>query len=162
MNKILKYLYAKKKRIEKILGQAKTGKPFRAIAFRGVSEKTPIDEGMYGKGTYYTLDIDYAKQYAEAGKNGMLIICEVYLKNPFVGMVWEVEALGYSAYRNAIEKGKKIKEAREAFSIAITETLKSKGYDGIIIKDDMEVIVFDNRNTRVIKVLEIKNLRKES
>jgi len=136
----------KAKRIRGILEGAKTGEPFRAIVYRGVSDRTPVDEGIYGKGTYYTLSIDYAKEYARMGKNGKVIVKEIYLKKPYVGTAVEVEALGYSAIEKAIKEGKGVREQREAFSRAITEKLKSMGYDGIIIRDGSDIVVFDDKD----------------
>jgi hypothetical protein len=43
-------------RIRRVLTCAETGKLFKVIAYRGVSERTPVDEGMYGKGTYFTFE----------------------------------------------------------------------------------------------------------
>jgi hypothetical protein len=145
-DKELEVVREKARRIRSILEGAKTGEPFRAIVYRGVSDKTPVDEGIYGKGTYYTLNVDYAREYARIGRNGRVIVKEIYLRNPFVGTAGEVEALGCSAVENAIKEGKGVREQREAFSRAITEKLKSMGYDGIIIRDGNDIVVFDDKD----------------
>ena len=142
----LEVVREKVERIRSILDKASTGKPFKAVVYRGISDETPVDEGIYGKGTYYTLNIDYAKEYAGIGKNGKVIVKEIYLKNPYVGTAGEIEAFGYSAIEKAIKEGKGVKEQREAFSRAITEKLKSMGYDGIVIKDGNDIVVFDDKD----------------
>ena len=42
---------------------------WKNIAFRGERKGvTPVDEGIFGKGTYYTTDINYAAQYGKTHK----------------------------------------------------------------------------------------------
>ena len=142
----LEAIREKAKRIRGILEGAKTGEPFKATAYREVSDRTPVDEGMYGKGVYYTLNMDYAKEYERIGRNGRVIVKEIYLKKPYVGTAEEVETLGYLAVEKAIKEGKGVREQREAFSTAITEKLKSMGYDGIIIRDGSDIVVFDDKD----------------
>lgn len=115
-----------------------TGKPYQVRAFRGVSEKTPVDEGMYGKGTYYTTSEEYAAGFGEVGAY------DIKLKNPYVASTNEVEELGRSAREQAIAEGKSIVEQNEIASQTIRDILEKRGHDGIVMPyaTGQEIIVF--------------------
>lgn len=104
--------------------------PIKMKLWRGESKRTPVDEGMYGKGTYFTPHRHYAEGYALEGK---LVEAEVFLKTPFVGEYNEVKELGRAAKQSVFEAGGTLPEANRASSIAIRKTLEEQGYDGIII-----------------------------
>ena len=57
---------------------------FDEILYRGTSEVTPTDYGIFGKGTYFTPSIRHAEGYAQRGipGEGKLIKQRVILKNP--------------------------------------------------------------------------------
>jgi len=108
----------------------KNRQPIKMKLWRGESKRTPVDEGMYGKGIYFSPHRHYAEGYAYGGK---LIEAEVFLKTPFVGEYNEVKELGRAAKQAVFEAGGTIPEANRASSIAIRKTLEEQGYDGIII-----------------------------
>ena len=119
---------------------AEVGKPYIGTIYRGTTQATPVDEGMYGKGTYYTTSRDYASQFGEVKE------VTVSLEKPFVtSSSSEIEAFGNEAFIKAREAGMSYREALEARSRAIRENLEAQGYDGIVFKEtpkSHQIVVF--------------------
>lgn len=92
-----------------------TGKPFTAVAYRGTSEKTPNDPGIYSQGTHYTTSKDYADAYGEK-RGGKTIKSELTLQNPFVATPSEMTRLHHGLS-----------------PVQIMEKLQGMGHDGIVI-----------------------------
>jgi len=124
-----------------------TGKPYTATVYRGYKEGgAPVDEGLFGKGTYYTTNKEYAETYD--GKEVMT----VNLKNPFVIKTQqEAEAFWNETTRparqEAINEGKTVEEADELAAQAATDYLKKRGHDGLVARDIIEkgdeIVVFE-------------------
>ena len=118
------------------------GKPYTATVYRGTSEQTPVDEGMYGKGIYYTTDQAYAADY------GTVTTHKLSLKKAFVPTsVYVLEELGNPARIKAKQEGKSIPIQEELASRLIRETLERQGYDGIVLVEGLtggpdEVVTF--------------------
>jgi hypothetical protein len=95
---------------------------FTANVYRGISDKTPNDPGIYAEGTHYTTSKDYADTYGRL-RGGKTIEARVELKRPFVttpeGMVrWHMEqgfGLSNAAARTRVR-------------------LEELGYDGVVIR----------------------------
>lgn len=128
------------------------GKPYDKVLYRGISAEKPIDEGLYGKGTYFSNSETYSARY------GRLVTKRVVLKKPFITKPSEIEELGREAGEKARKEGKGQAEQLEAISLSIREKLEAQGYDGIVIKGQVgefvstavkkpeayeEVVVFD-------------------
>jgi len=139
--------------IPKVTGVSEiaTGKPYTAIVYRGYKVGgTPTDEGLFGKGTYYTTSQEYAETYD--GKEVMA----VNLKNPFV-IQTQQEAENFwnevtrPVRQEALEAGKTVQEADELAAQAAREWLESQGYDGLIARDIIEkgdeIVVFEPKKT---------------
>jgi len=126
--------------VRKEVANPKTGQPYETTLFRGVSSKGgATDEGMYGKGTYYTTDPNYAKNYTEelvGGKvvqTGKVLEHRVRLENPFIATSSQLDNIGRPAFEEARKAGKNYKEADEIKSQAIRNELEKQGYDGIVL-----------------------------
>jgi len=127
--------------------QITTGQPYTTTVFRGYKVKgEAVDEGLFGKGTYYTTNKEYAETYD--GKEVMT----VNLKNPFViNTHQEAETFWNEHTRpvreKAINEGKTVEEADELAAQAAREWLESQGYDGLIARNIIapgdEVVVFE-------------------
>ena len=95
---------------------------FTANVYRGISDKTPNDPGIYAEGTHYTTSKEYADTYGRL-RGGKTIEARVELKRPFVttpeGMVrWHMEqgfGLSNAAARTRVR-------------------LEELGYDGVVIR----------------------------
>jgi len=123
-----------------------TSQEYTATVYRGYKEGgAPVDEGLFGKGTYYTTSQEYAETYD--GKEVMT----VNLKNPFV-IQTQAEAENFwnettrPARQKAIEEGKTIEEADELAAQAARDYLEKQGYDGLIARNIIEkgdeIVVF--------------------
>ena len=131
--------------------QIVTGQAYTATVFRGYKPGTaPTDEGLFGKGTYYTTSQEYAETYD--GKEVMT----VNLSNPFViNTQQEAEAFWNEHTRpvrqQALEEGKTVEEADELAAQAARAWLESQGYDGLIARNIIEkgdeIVVFEPQKT---------------
>lgn len=101
-----------------------TGKPLAVTVYRGISG-TPADPGDLGRGTYYTSDPSYAKQY------GRLTSDKIKLRNPLVLKGNDALKL-ISEYKTVEEQ---VLKKREKNSARLTFELLKKGYDGIVAFD---------------------------
>jgi len=138
------------------LPEITTGQPYTATVYRGYKvEGQPLDEGLYGKGTYYTTNREYAETYD--GKEVMT----VNLKNPFViNSHAEAEAFWNETTRpareQALNEGKTVEEADELAARAAREWLESRGYDGLIARNIIapgdEIVVFEPEKSVGAKV----------
>jgi len=127
-----------------------TGKPYTATVFRGYKPgMPPTDEGLFGKGTYYTTNREYAETYD--GKEVM----QVTLNNPFViNSQKEAEAFWDEHTRpvreKALNEGKTVKEADELAAQAARQWLESQGYDGLVARNIIasgdEIVVFERKS----------------
>jgi len=123
-----------------------TGQEYAATVYRGYKVGgEAVDEGLFGKGTYYTTSQEYAETYD--GKE----VTTVNLKNPFViNTQQEAEAFWNETTRpareQAIREGKTVEEADELAARAARDYLESRGYDGLIARNIIEkgdeVVVF--------------------
>ena len=125
-----------------------SGQPYKAEVYRGVKDRGPTDEGLYGKGTYFTTNEEYAKQYGEVKKS------TVELKNPFVIKNQEEANAFFNevtrpAREKALSENKSIQEADEFAAQEARKYLEDQGYDGIvaqnIIERGDEVVVFEEQ-----------------
>ncbi|MCK5547719.1 MAG: hypothetical protein KAI64_01805, partial [Thermoplasmata archaeon] len=137
----------------------KKEEPVTLKLWRGEAEHTPVDEGMYGKGTYFTPHRHYAEGFAHGGK---LIEAEVTLNKPFVAPTNEVRDLGRDAKRAVREAGGSMREANDASAKNIRWILEEMGYDGIIMVSGdydlrpntvTEVVVFDRDSYKPISIV---------
>ena len=136
--------------------EIKTGHVYLADVFRGMKEGAPTDEGLFGKGTYYTTNEEYAAGYGEVHK------AKVKLYNPFV-INNQAEAQAFwdkftkPERKKAIDAGKTSKEANEIASMKAHKKLVDLGYDGVIARNIQEkgdeVVVFDV--SKAMKVMPI-------
>jgi len=94
---------------------AKTGKPFTAKAYRGISPKTPNDKGIYSEGEHWTTSKDYADTYGDK-RGGKTHESEITLQNPFVATPSEMTRLHHGLS-----------------SRQVREKLQAAGHDGVII-----------------------------
>ena len=130
-----------------VIPEIATGKPYSATVYRGYKiGEAPADVGLFGKGTYYTTNKEYAETYD--GKEVMA----VNLKNPFViNTHQEAETFWNETTRPAREKalneGKTVEEANELAARAARDWLESRGYDGLIARNIIEkgdeIVVFE-------------------
>jgi len=138
-----------------------TGQPYESRVYRGESPLTPVDEGAYGKGTYFTQEREYAEGYGggtaremeaaglavpEADKGGRVIATHVHLDNPFV--VTDPARLRHLIGPVPREwKSLSDSEIANRESQSIHSILKQRGHDGIVIRwtpfSTDEVVVFD-------------------
>jgi len=133
-------------KVTPVTPEVTTGKPYTATVYRGYKVGgAPVDEGLFGKGTYYTTSKEYAETYD--GKEVMTVT----LKNPFViNTQQEAETFWNETTRpareQAINEGKTVEEADELAAQAARAWLESKGYDGLIARNIIEkgdeVVVF--------------------
>lgn len=108
------------------------GEPYSRTLWRGVRKTgSPTDEGMFGKGTYYTTNRDYAVNYSLP--EGKVVEHHITLKNPYVAHGGEVQALGSEIFSKALREGKGYPKALELKSQYIRDTLEGQGYDGIVM-----------------------------
>jgi len=128
----------------KWLKNKKLNESYTNIVYRGVSKHTPVDEGMYGKGTYFTTKKEYAKNYGDVFK------ATVNLENPYfstlLGIDNIVEDWAIKNFNRVKKKEITYKQYLDEKSQEITNRLKQKGYDGVIISDS-EVVVFDPKKS---------------
>ena len=143
-----------------IIPEIATGQEYTATVYRGYKvEGAPVDEGLFGKGTYYTTNREYAETYD--GKE----VISVTLKNPFViNNQQEADAFWNETTRparqKAINEGKTVVEADELAAQAAREWLESRGYDGLIARGIIapgdEVVVFEpEKAVRVPKAKDV-------
>jgi len=131
------------------------GKAVSAKLYRGISKGGPIDEGMYGKGKYYSPSERAAEGYAvDYGKGkGKVISKNVELTNAFVGTSVEIDKIAEEAVirspkfvDNTFAKMSEVEKA-EFRSVELTKFLKDKGYDGVVMTDNrgnyLEVVDFE-------------------
>jgi len=130
----------------------KHGEPWTGSAYRGEGPKGPVDEGLYGKGTYLSQNRGYAYRMQEkSGGEGPPSVYQVSLKKPYVSETGvEVSRLGDTARLAAKARGESAGEQNEAASRAIRDHLEAEGYDGIIVgttprSGASEIVVFDPR-----------------
>lgn len=137
--------------ITPVISEIITGQPYTAIVYRGYKVGgAPTDEGLFGKGTYYSTNKEYAETYD--GKEVMT----VNLKNPFV-INTQAEAENFwnevtrPVRQEALEAGKTVQEADELAAQAARQWLESQGYDGLIARNIIEkgdeVVVFEPKKT---------------
>jgi hypothetical protein len=118
------------------------------VYYRGESSLGPVDEGMYGKGMYFTSDKSYAEAYAQKGVPGVtgeLIERRINLKNPFITTKDGAELKQIRNKSMVSSKGMPYKERQELAAQAIRDEIESRGHDGIILKygkANEEVVVF--------------------
>lgn len=94
------------------------------------------DEGFAGKGIYFTDAPDIAAQYAK-GDEGRLIEASVSIKKPLI--VRDYPEINEVA---GLPKGRRVDDLN--FSEKLTDAIKAKGYDGIIVRD------FDKKLNRIV------------
>lgn len=119
------------------------GKPFKAVVFRGISEKTPIATGL-AEGTHYTTDKKLAQSFAEDYGKGKLIEKKITLKNPLY--LTDESRFGAEADKIIAEEEAKgavysQKERDKRAATIMRETLEKQGYDGIVYNEGKEIIV---------------------
>lgn len=135
-------------------------KPYSATLYRGIQKAGPVDEGMYGKGTYYSPVREIAAGYtADFGEGvGELIEKKVTLKNPLRVNYAEIHAFGDAALLdtgNMEAYNKMILSAQRDFrSNAIRTLAERRGHDGILVTDYKgnvkEVVVFGRETALMI------------
>ena len=122
-----------------------TGTPYVATVYRGVKPGVaPVDSGLFGKGAYYTSNLNYAKTYGEVSS------IKVTLNNPRVISSQAEADTFWGAYRkmkqDAILQGKTVVEADDLVSKAMRHDLEVAGHDGLIARNIIEtgdeVVVF--------------------
>jgi hypothetical protein len=115
--------------------QIETGRPYTATVYRGSKVGVPpVDEGLYGKGTYYTTNSEYAKTYGEVETS------VIKLKNPYVIKTQEEADTFWNgvtrpARNEAIKEGKTSKEINEIAATTARKYLENKGYDGLVARN---------------------------
>lgn len=118
--------------------EVESGKPYKSVVYRGAKEGVgPVDEGLFGKGTYFSSNPKYAQTY------GDITVSEIELKNPFV-IKSQQEArefwntFSYPKKQEILNRGGTMKEADEAAAKAMRDSLEKLGYDGIVARDIIE------------------------
>ena len=127
-----------------------TGREYSTTVYRGAKEGgVPVYVGLYGKGTYYTTNREYAETY------GVIEASTVSLKNPFVIKSQQEYDDFQAKYRlvkqEAVNQGKTPQEAEELAATQMREDFEAAGYDGVIARDIIErgdeVVVFDPKKS---------------
>ena len=139
-----------------------TQKPYSCIAYHGSATKFnsfnlrhfgKTDDGMFGKGIYFTNNKSIANCF---GENNYLYKCRITINNPYVidntGTVNGDSSPDAEQYYNMTNKDNSILEAR--------------GYDGIISKNEEwtgtntiiadQYIVFDPSQIEILEIIENK------
>lgn len=140
-------------------------------AFHGTPEKfdkfdisksgKSTDSGMFGKGFYFTNDINEAKTYSTRnGKTGEVKDVVLNLKNPLV-LNSKSDIPKINVPMETIEQ---MRNADKNYSEAFTQYLKNNGYDGVIDKisgNKIQYVVLDNSQIKTKKeLLDIWNKNK--
>ena len=129
-----------------------TGKASRMTLYRGVSEVTPFDKGWFAEGETWGTQ-ETAQWYAEAGGKGQVLEANIKLTNPYVitvtdeGKIVGNKALEGVANRARAKVGATTPEAEDAARKAVTNYIKRKGYNELVVYTDdgelREVVLFD-------------------
>lgn len=132
--------YPVAKPLEKIVEKIAPKVKYERVMYRGTRGK-PVDEGMYGKGTYFSSSEEYAAQFGEVTTS------RVTLQKPFQPKtIGELDDIGNPIWLKAREKGLSYNDALEAKSQGIRSQLEKQGYDGIVLPKTpsgyQEAIVF--------------------
>lgn len=114
------------------------------------------DSGMFGKGFYFTADYDYAEMFSEENPNNKPRVFFLNITNPF-----EISAISAPASEIAnklIDLGVSVDfdyRGLEAHEFAnkfgnkrFSDTLQELGYDGVIVNDGFEYVVFDQNQMK--------------
>ena len=111
-------------------------KPFNAVVYRGISEKTPISTGI-AEGIHYTTNKKLAQSFAEDYGKGELIEEELTLKNPFY--LTDESRFGFDELEGISHEDRR---EGESLPSLMTRVLRERGYDGIVYEEGKEIIVF--------------------
>lgn len=130
-------------------------KPYKKTLHRGISPEGSTDEGMHGKGTYYTANKNYAENYARTnkGRTGKVLTHKIKLKKPLIITHGNAKLDNIRSKSMVESKGKPYKERQEIASRDIRKKVEKQGYDGIVLrwsgkgKQD-EVVVFHPKRAR--------------
>ena len=144
---------AERKKLEGSLGveaapaKVEGVKPFTATVYKGIKDKglaATESAAVYGKGTYYTTELETAKQYGPDVKKS-----EVTLQKPLQVTESEINNLinqvEYKQADPSLPQQVKIDMEEENKITAFRQQLEEQGYDGIVIdkgKAGKEIIVF--------------------
>ncbi len=114
------------------------------------------DEGLFGRGFYFSTNKATADGYA--GENGETMPVFLKIKNPWWGngrkMQEVLEQLGIdesTLTTRTIDKRTHVVAPLQNFSGVFSSRLKDKGFDSVIVqhgKHDYEIVVFDNKNIK--------------
>lgn len=119
----------------------KTGEPFSVTAFRGTSERTPVDTGWYGAGRYFTTSSTYARQYGGIGGYN------ITLANPYVVSGRKALAAFDAEFAAPVREkyGTKIDfvSMDKEVSGDIRRELMARGHDGVVIRPHSNFTGFD-------------------
>ena len=104
------------------------GKPFQGIVWRGTGKHTPVDEGMWGKGTYFSSHKQIAEGYGDVQQH------HLHLQKPYVprtpGDIDELVSKDLANFKGSLT------EKLEQKSKLIRQKLENQGYDGIILTNE--------------------------
>lgn len=108
---------------------------YKKTLYRGISDKTPVDEGMFGKGQYWTNDKKYASQYGE-DVGGKTTAATISLRNPLVTSKTKVGQM-LSEIKEIIRGDVKPAELNEKAAEGLKKRLEVQGYDGIVMQGEV-------------------------
>ena len=133
------------------------GTPNKGITFfdeKKIGETT--DEGLFGRGFYFSTNKATADGYA--GENGETMSVFLKIKNPWWGNAHKMQEVleqldieESALTTRTIEKRSHVVAPLQRFSGVFTSKLKEKGFDSVIVqhgKHDYEIVVFDNKNIK--------------
>jgi hypothetical protein len=116
-----------------------TGKSFDSFDLSKTGSKT--DAGMWGKGFYFTTDLQYANQFAKRGEEGQIMPVYLSIKNPFIPNK-DRSNLPVIPEPATLEE---MEVADITYSKELRDKLISMGYDGLIAEDfsgQKEIVAF--------------------
>jgi len=109
--------------------RATTGKPYTTVAYRGVKPEGifPTDEGLVGKATYYTTNLEYAETYGEVQQ------VQINLENP-LAINTQTEWDEFSGrMRELRERAAEENKSEDWVQETLRKELEAEGYDGVVI-----------------------------
>jgi len=140
--------------------EPKTGRPYAAELYRGTSTEGPLDQGIYGKATYYSPDRSVAEHYRRG--EGEVVKQQVKLENPFVGTEGDFARLMDFSAEEAAKEGISQTEYESRQAQRIRDQLEAAGHDGFVLVDEqgktLEVGVFAQPPRRAGKATKAKTV----
>ena len=141
-----------------------TGEKYTAVVYRGIREKgvPPLDEGLYGKGTYYTSNYNWAETYGKVSTQ------KVTLENPYVvrseSELAELRDIARNLRQEGLVREMVPKDIETFVAEGIREEIEGRGHDGIIAQNLVtkgeEIVVFHPKKS--ISKAEVEAVKTET